>query len=85
MADWKITAATIYCEDIDDEVTVIDFGPSADDKYPTAYFRHTFDVSNPSRFERLYMRLLVDDGAAPLPLRPLFGISATGRFLPQQR
>ena len=23
MADWKITAATIYCEDIDDEVTVI--------------------------------------------------------------
>lgn len=23
MADWQITAATIYCEDIDDEVTVI--------------------------------------------------------------
>jgi len=23
MADWKVTAATIYCEDVDDEVTVI--------------------------------------------------------------
>ena len=23
MVDWQITAATIYCEDIDDEVTVI--------------------------------------------------------------
>ncbi len=23
MADWQITAATIYCEDVDDEVTVI--------------------------------------------------------------
>jgi len=23
MADWQITAATIYCDDVDDEVTVI--------------------------------------------------------------
>lgn len=23
MADWQITATTIYCEDVDDEVTVI--------------------------------------------------------------
>jgi hypothetical protein len=23
MVDWQITAATIYCEDVDDEVTVI--------------------------------------------------------------
>jgi len=23
MADWQVTAATIYCEDVDDEVTVI--------------------------------------------------------------
>lgn len=23
MADWQVTAATIYCDDVDDEVTVI--------------------------------------------------------------
>jgi hypothetical protein len=29
MADWQITAATIYCDDVDDEVTVIVQGDGA--------------------------------------------------------
>jgi hypothetical protein len=26
MADWQITATTIYCEDVDDEVTLLVYG-----------------------------------------------------------
>jgi hypothetical protein len=26
MADWQITATTIYCEDVDDEVTLLIYG-----------------------------------------------------------
>ena len=29
MADWQITATTIYCEDIDDEVTLLVYGDGA--------------------------------------------------------
>ena len=26
MVDWKVTATTIYCDDVDDEVTIIVYG-----------------------------------------------------------
>jgi hypothetical protein len=46
-----------------DETTVIDFGPNADLKFITYYFRHIFNVSNPATITNLQARLLRDDGA----------------------
>ncbi len=46
-----------------DEATVVSFGPDADNKYVTTYFRHTFNVANPSAFTHLNLNLLRDDGA----------------------
>jgi hypothetical protein len=47
-----------------DEATVVSYGPNADNKYITTYFRHTFTVNNPSLFTQLNFHLLRDDGAA---------------------
>lgn len=44
--------------------TVISFGPDRDNKYPTSYFRHTFNIADPSIYTGLTLELLVDDGAA---------------------
>jgi hypothetical protein len=46
-----------------DIVTVIPYGPSATNKYPTSYFRRSFQVADRSRFTRLVLNLLRDDGA----------------------
>jgi hypothetical protein len=46
-----------------DEATIIGYGPSASDRFVTSYFRHTFMVADASRFSRLTLRLLRDDGA----------------------
>ncbi len=46
-----------------DESTVLNFGPYADNKYVTTYFRHPFVVSGASGFTNLNLRLLRDDGA----------------------
>ena len=43
--------------------TEISFGPDEDEKYITSYFRHTFNVVDPSIYTGLTLRLLVDDGA----------------------
>lgn len=45
-----------------DERTEIDYGPDPTDKYPTAYFRTSFELSNPLP-TRLLMELVADDGA----------------------
>lgn len=45
------------------ERTVIDIGPAAA-RYRTIYFRHTFQVADPSRFDTLILRSLHDDGSA---------------------
>lgn len=45
-----------------DEVTVVDSGPSGDHN-PTTYFRRKFNVSDPSVFSVLDIRLIRDDGA----------------------
>ena len=43
-----------------DEATVVGYGPDAEDKHITTYFRHTFTATAPSA---LRLRLLRDDGA----------------------
>jgi len=45
-----------------DEATEIDYGPDPQDKYPTAYFRTTFELANPLP-SRLILELVADDGA----------------------
>lgn len=46
-----------------DESTVISFGPNSLNKHITYYFRHEFQVTNPSAVPALTARLLDDDGA----------------------
>lgn len=45
----------------DDEATELEGGPS-DDRTPTFYFRHAFEVADPGDFEELEFRLRRDDG-----------------------
>ena len=46
-----------------DEATVIEGGPN-DDRYPTSYFRRTFDIENVDDVTSLQMRMKYDDGIA---------------------
>lgn len=46
-----------------DESTVVGYGNAPRSRYVTTYFRHSFDVSDPSRCRGLKLRLLRDDGA----------------------
>jgi len=46
-----------------DEATVVSYGPDPNNRYVTTYFRHSFDVADPSQFNFLQLRLLRDDGA----------------------
>ncbi len=46
-----------------DEATVVGYGPDPANKYITTYFRHTFNVDDPSQFDQLTVELLRDDGA----------------------
>ncbi len=45
------------------EGTVVSYGPSATDKYVTTYFRHDFEVPNPTAIEALELKLRRDDAA----------------------
>jgi acid phosphatase type 7 len=45
-----------------DESTVVSFGPNSSSKYITTYFRHTFDVADPSQYSGLTLRVVRDDG-----------------------
>jgi len=63
--DWASGFAELGNGDVVDghpERTMIDIGP-AGTRYSAMYFRKTFDVSNPSLFPTLVVRLLRDDGA----------------------
>lgn len=44
--------------------TTIGFGPDANNKYPTAYFRKAFNIENVSSVNSATVRIFVDDGAA---------------------
>ncbi|MCI0337171.1 MAG: metallophosphoesterase family protein, partial [Acidobacteria bacterium] len=46
-----------------DEMTVVGYGPSAGNKYITTYFRHSFNVTDASKFTSLLLRIWRDDGA----------------------
>ena len=46
-----------------DECTEVDYGPDANDKHITTYFRHQFQVTNAAQSVGLSLRLLADDGA----------------------
>lgn len=45
-----------------DEATIVKFGPNANSKYITTYFRKSFSVANPSQFTSLLINVLRDDG-----------------------
>jgi hypothetical protein len=42
---------------------VVGYGPDPDRKHITTCFRRAFDVTDPSQFTRLTLRVLRDDGA----------------------
>ena len=46
-----------------DEATVVSYGPDANHKYPTTYFRQQFTVANAADMGALTLRLVRDDGA----------------------
>lgn len=45
------------------EATVLDFGPDANNKYPTYYFRQKFESINSAQWDSLRLFLKYDDGA----------------------
>lgn len=59
---WSSGAAELGYGD-GDEATVVSFGPDANNKFTTTYFRRTFNVANPSAFSSVNMTLTYDDGA----------------------
>ena len=46
-----------------DETTIVSYGPDANNKYVTTYFRKSFAVADPSSFISLTLNILRDDGA----------------------
>ena len=47
-----------------DESTIVSFGPNPAQKHVTTYFRHAFNVPNPTAYQAIELRLRSDDGAA---------------------
>ena len=45
------------------ETTVVNYGPDANNKYVTTYFRNAFSVSNPLAYSAMVFELVRDDGA----------------------
>jgi Calcineurin-like phosphoesterase len=46
-----------------DEATVVGFGPNANAKYITTYFRHTFTITDINAYNGFLLKLKKDDGA----------------------
>ncbi len=46
-----------------DEATVVSYGSSSSNKYPTTYFRKQFSVTDPNDYGSLTLRVIRDDGA----------------------
>ena len=61
-SSWAAGAAELGYGD-GDEATTVSYGPDANDKYVTTYFRHAFNVANPAAFTSLALSTLRDDGA----------------------
>ncbi len=47
----------------DTQTTLLGYGPDANNKYITTYFRHHFTVANPALYYGLTIRAVLDDGA----------------------
>jgi hypothetical protein len=60
---WNNGAAPLGYGD-DNIVTPVKFGPSTTAKYITTWFRHSFQVDDPTRFLSVMLGLIRDDGAA---------------------
>ena len=60
-SSWPLAAAEFGYGD-GDEATVIGFGPDADNKHPTYYFRKIFTVADPAVYESLQLHVKADDG-----------------------
>ncbi len=58
--DWKLGAAELGYED--EPTTVIDGGPPGR-RHITTFFRHSFNVADPTFYRSLWLRLKRDDGA----------------------
>jgi hypothetical protein len=61
-SSWKSGVAELGYGD-GDESGIVGYGPNASAKYVTTYFRHTFEVADPTAFGSMTLRLLRDDGA----------------------
>jgi predicted MPP superfamily phosphohydrolase len=48
----------------DTQVTTVGFGPDSNNKYPTTYFRKTFNVTDPNAYDFLSLEAIRDDGMA---------------------
>lgn len=59
---WQSSAAEFGYGD-GDEATAIGYGPDANAKYITSYFRRTFTVTDPATIATVTVNLLRDDGA----------------------
>jgi hypothetical protein len=60
---WNNGAAPLGYGD-DNIVTTVKFGPSTTARYITTWFRHSFQVDDPTRFLSVMLGLIRDDGAA---------------------
>ena len=56
-------AAKIEASDAEGKATVLSYGEDRFKKHPTYYFRRDFNVMDPGAFEKLTLRLVVDDSA----------------------
>ncbi len=61
-SSWAVGHAELGYGD-DDEYTVISYGDDPNAKHITAYFRHQFEIPDPSAWTGLELLLLRDDGA----------------------
>ena len=57
---WISGAAELGYGD-DDEATLVDYGPNSDNKYPTTYFRTTFEITDPLVVTGLNCLAKIDD------------------------
>ncbi|WP_068787218.1 glycoside hydrolase domain-containing protein [Paenibacillus phocaensis] len=60
---WNTGAAPLGYDNKGYAKTVVSYGPDGNNKYPTTYFRKTFEVSNKKDMLELDAKLVRDDGA----------------------
>ena len=59
---WEIGAAN-FGYGAGNETTTVSYGPSFFNKYITTYFRHYFNIANPTETEKIFVNLFRVDGA----------------------